>query len=73
MIIRLMLVVSVLSFGYAGLVFAASHNDAFAVTCFKTGEQISGLNKICFYDCLGSVPTASLFEFMGGSNVTEVG
>jgi hypothetical protein len=25
-----------------------------AVTCFATGEQTSGMNKICFYDCLGS-------------------
>lgn len=25
-----------------------------AVTCFKSGERISGMNKICYYDCLGS-------------------
>jgi hypothetical protein len=25
-----------------------------AVTCFKTGEKRSGMNKICFYNCLGS-------------------
>ncbi len=25
-----------------------------AVTCFKSGEQESGMNKICYYDCLGS-------------------
>ena len=25
-----------------------------AGTCFFKGEQISGLNKICFYDCVGS-------------------
>lgn len=25
-----------------------------AVLCFKTGEQKSGMNKICYYDCLGS-------------------
>lgn len=25
-----------------------------AVSCFKSGEQISGMNKICYYDCLGS-------------------
>lgn len=24
------------------------------VTCFLTGERTSGMNKICFYDCLGS-------------------
>lgn len=25
-----------------------------AMTCFATGEQTSGMNKICYYDCLGS-------------------
>ena len=25
-----------------------------AVTCFLEGEKTSGMNKICFYDCLGS-------------------
>ena len=25
-----------------------------AVVCFKTGEKVSGMNKICYYDCLGS-------------------
>jgi hypothetical protein len=25
-----------------------------AATCFKTGEQRSGMTKICYYDCLGS-------------------
>ena len=24
------------------------------VTCFKTGEWVSGMNKNCSYDCLGS-------------------
>lgn len=24
------------------------------VTCFKKSEEISGMNKICYYDCLGS-------------------
>lgn len=24
------------------------------LVCFKTGEKISGLNKICFYNCAGS-------------------
>jgi hypothetical protein len=23
-------------------------------TCFKKGEVTSGMNKICYYDCLGS-------------------
>lgn len=25
-----------------------------SMTCFLNGEQRSGMNKICFYDCLGS-------------------
>lgn len=25
-----------------------------ALTCFKSGEQVSGMNKICYYNCLGS-------------------
>lgn len=25
-----------------------------AAICFKSGEQEAGLNKICYYDCLGS-------------------
>ena len=25
-----------------------------AVICFKSGEQTAGMNKICYYDCLGS-------------------
>lgn len=25
-----------------------------AVTCFKSGEQTSGMNRICYYNCLGS-------------------
>ena len=24
------------------------------ITCFLSGEKTSGMNKICFYDCLGS-------------------
>jgi hypothetical protein len=25
-----------------------------AVVCFKKGERTSGMNKICYYDCMGS-------------------
>lgn len=28
--------------------------DQLAVTCFKSGERVSGMNKICYYSCLGS-------------------
>ena len=31
-----------------------------AVTCFKTGEQISGMNKICYYDCMGSTAAITI-------------
>lgn len=46
----------------AGLVLAASSPadshiqfpmSRTNVTCFKTGEQTSGLNKICYYNCVG--------------------
>jgi len=29
-------------------------NKSYAMICFNTGEQISGLNKICYYNCAGS-------------------
>lgn len=29
-------------------------NVQVAVMCFKTGERTSGMNRICYYDCLGS-------------------
>jgi hypothetical protein len=28
--------------------------QANALMCFKSGEQVSGMNKICYYDCTGS-------------------
>lgn len=28
--------------------------EANATTCFATGSKTAGMNKICFYDCLGS-------------------
>lgn len=31
-----------------------------AVLCFKTGEQTSGTNKICYYDCLGSAKAITI-------------
>lgn len=31
------------------------HNAPFARTsCFSKGERVSGMNKLCIYDCLGS-------------------
>ena len=31
-----------------------------ATTCFKTGEQTSGMNKICYYNCLGSTKAITI-------------
>lgn len=31
-----------------------------AVLCFKTGERVDGMNKICFYDCLGSAAAITI-------------
>ena len=30
-----------------------------AVVCYKTGERTSGMNKICFYDCMWNAITIS--------------
>jgi len=31
-----------------------------AVTCFGSGERTSGMNKICYYDCLGSTAAITI-------------
>ena len=31
-----------------------------AVTCFKSGEQTSGMNKICYYNCMGSTAAMTI-------------
>ncbi|CAN7651260.1 hypothetical protein LJR225_005139 [Phenylobacterium sp. LjRoot225] len=31
-----------------------------AMMCTKTGEQVSGMNKICFYDCAGSAAAITI-------------
>ena len=45
-------VVAVLAFVAAVLVVGQTTAD---VICLLKGEQISGTNKICYYDCLGSI------------------
>jgi hypothetical protein len=30
------------------------------VMCFKKGERVSGMNKICFYDCMGSAAAITI-------------
>jgi len=67
MIKKIVLVLTILLFGYVGLLFLASWtsermpsafkatpNPAYAVMCFLSGERVSGLYKICYYNCLGS-------------------
>lgn len=34
-----------------------------AVLCFSTGERISGMNKICYYDCLGSAAAITIKSY----------
>lgn len=31
-----------------------------AMTCFKSGERTSGLNKICYYNCAGSTAAITI-------------
>ena len=38
----------------------AASSRAFAATGFYKGEKISGLNKVCFYDVLGSPYTVNV-------------
>ena len=37
-----------------------SHDMKLAVLCFSKGEQQSGMNKICFYDCMGSAAAITI-------------
>jgi hypothetical protein len=34
------------------LVFLLSSSYCFGEICFHRGEKLSGLNKICYYDCI---------------------
>ena len=45
-------IAAVLAFAAAGLLVEWATAD---VICLFKSEQISGTNKICYYDCLGSV------------------
>ena len=35
-------------------IFNSNPNIKKMATCFHTGERMSGMNKICYYDCVGS-------------------
>ena len=75
MIKKLILAITILILGYASLFFLTNWtsnvertpsalnlnpNYAYAMTCFLKGEQISGMNKICYYDCLGSMAAITI-------------
>lgn len=34
-----------------------------AAMCFLKGDQVSGLNKICYYDCLGSLNAITIASY----------
>ena len=34
-----------------------------ALLCFSKGEQISGMNKICYYDCAGSASAITVKSY----------
>jgi hypothetical protein len=48
-----------------GLTFAGVFvsNIAFATTGFLTGERVSGMNKICYYDVLGDTYTLNVKSY----------
>ena len=63
MIKRLVIIFMIIGFGYAALTFwtaIARPTDAYATTCFYTGEQTSGMNKICYYNCFGSAAAITI-------------
>ena len=38
----------------------SSSSGTSKITCFKTGEETGGLNKICRYDCVGNLVTTTI-------------
>ena len=40
-----------------------SINSVYATTGFLSGEQTSGMNKICYYDVLGSTHTLNVASY----------
>lgn len=42
---------------------ASSPSIKVAATCFKTGEQTSGMNKICYYNCMGSTKAINVKSY----------
>lgn len=42
---------------------ALSPSIKVAATCYKSGEQISGMNKICYYNCMGSTKAINVKNY----------
>jgi hypothetical protein len=60
-IVNLVLIASLSGTPHAPDMSSAPPNTKLAtVLCFKTGEQTSGMNKICYYDCLGSAAAITI-------------
>ena len=38
----------------------SSSSSSRKITCFKTGEETGGLNKVCRYDCVGNLVTTTV-------------
>lgn len=63
MIKRLIVIFLIFGLGYSALIFWAVKtrpNDAYAVTCYKTDELISGKKKVYFYNCLGKTEAVTI-------------
>lgn len=48
------------SLAHPGTLATVEPSKEVAAVCFKTGEQTSGMNKICYYDCLGSAKAITI-------------
>ena len=44
-------------------ILALGFTNAYATTGFLSGEQTSGMNKICYYDVLGSTHTLNIESY----------
>jgi hypothetical protein len=63
MIRKVMLISVALGIAYFGVALLPNQtcvDDVYAVICFKSGKQVSGMNKICYYNCLGSTAAITI-------------
>lgn len=57
---RLILILLTSAVTLMGLLVALRKPAKAEVTCFYKSEKISGMNKICYYDCLGSAAAITI-------------